>query len=44
LNTVKNLFKSGAVCLAIEAGKTLFIDKEKSIELSDKKGISIVAV
>lgn len=44
LNTVKNLIKAGATCLAIEADKTLFIDKAKSIELADKKGISIVAV
>lgn len=44
LNTIKNLIKAGARCLAIEADKTLFIDKEKSIELADKKGICIVAV
>jgi len=44
LNTIKNLVKAGARCLAIEADETLFIDKEKSIELADKKGISIVAV
>ena len=44
LNTVKSLIKAGARCLAIEAGKTLFIDKEKSVELADKKGIAIVAV
>lgn len=44
LNTVKNLVKAKASCLAIEAGKTLFIDKEKSVQLADKKGIAIVAV
>jgi DUF1009 family protein len=44
LNTVKNLIRVKASCLAIEAGKTLFIDKEESVELADKKGISIVAV
>ena len=44
LSTVKNLIKAGAKCLAIEAGKTIFIDKEQSIKLADKKGISIVAV
>ena len=44
LKTVKNLVKAKARCLAFEAGKTLFIDKEKSLELADKKGISIVAV
>jgi len=44
LNTLKNLIKIKARCLAIEAGKTLFIDKEPSIALADKKGIVIVAV
>lgn len=44
LNTVKNLVKAKAKCLAFEAGKTLFIDQEESVKLADKKGISIVAV
>ncbi len=44
LATVKNLMKAKAVCLAIEAGKTLFIDKEESLRLADKYGLSIVAV
>ncbi|MDD5109243.1 MAG: UDP-2,3-diacylglucosamine diphosphatase LpxI [Candidatus Omnitrophica bacterium] len=44
LNTVKNLIKAKVKCLAFEAGKTLFLDKEESIRLADKKGISIVAV
>lgn len=44
LNTIKNLIKARASCLAFEAGKTLFIDKEQSVKLADKRGISIVAV
>jgi len=44
LNTVKNLIKAGAKCLAIEADKTLFIDEVQSIMLADKYGLSIVAV
>lgn len=44
LNTVKNLVKAKAKCLAFEAGKTLFIDRAESIRLADRKGISIVAV
>lgn len=44
LNTVKNLIRVKAACMAIEAAKTLFIDKEESIKLADKKGISIVAL
>ncbi|MBU1923725.1 MAG: UDP-2,3-diacylglucosamine diphosphatase LpxI [Candidatus Omnitrophica bacterium] len=44
LKTVNNLIKARARCLAFEADKTLFIDKEKSLKLADRKGISIVAV
>jgi DUF1009 family protein len=44
LNTIKNIVKAGAGCLAIEAEKTLFIDRKASTLLADKKGIAIVAV
>jgi len=44
LNTIKNLVKAKASCFAFEAGKTLFIDQEKSVKLADKKGIAIVAI
>lgn len=44
LNTIKNLIRIGAQCLAIEADKTLFIDKKESLALADKKGLIIVAV
>lgn len=44
LDTIKNLISAKATCLAIEAAKTIFIDKDISIQLADKKGISIVAV
>jgi DUF1009 family protein len=44
LNTVKNLIKVKGACLAIEAGKTLFIDQDLSVELANKKGLAIVAV
>ncbi len=44
LNTVKNLIKAGARCLAIEADKTLFIDREEAVRLAETRGISIVAV
>lgn len=43
LNTIKNLIKAGAKCLAIEADKTLFIDREEAVRLADKKGLLIVA-
>ena len=44
LNTVKRLIKVGAKCLAIEADKTLFIDREESVKLALSKGITIIAV
>ncbi len=44
LNTIKNLVRAKAKCLAIEAGKVLFIDKEKAVSLADKNHISIVAI
>ncbi|MFA5200522.1 MAG: UDP-2,3-diacylglucosamine diphosphatase LpxI [Candidatus Omnitrophota bacterium] len=44
LNTIKNLAKAKASCFAFEAGKTLFIDQEKSIKLADKNNIAIVAI
>ena len=44
LNTIKNLVRAKCSCLAFEAGKTLFIDREESIRLANKKGICIVAV
>jgi len=43
-NTVKNLIKAKAACLAIEAGKVLFLDKEASLQLADKAGLCIAAV
>jgi len=44
LCTVKTLLRCGAACLAIEAGKTLFIDKEVSLALAARKGLIITAV
>lgn len=44
LGTIKNLVRIKASCLAIEAGKTIFIDRQKSLELSDSKNIAVVAV
>ena len=42
LNTIKNLPRNS--CLAIEAGKTLFLNQEEAICLADRKGIAVVAV
>jgi hypothetical protein len=44
LNTIKTLIKAGATCMAIEARRTLFLDKEISLALADKAGLAIVAV
>lgn len=41
--TIQTMKNTNAACLAIEAGKTLIIDREKCIKLADKAGISIVA-
>ncbi|MCM8795139.1 MAG: UDP-2,3-diacylglucosamine diphosphatase LpxI [Candidatus Omnitrophica bacterium] len=44
LTTIKNLIKIRARCLALEAGKTLFLDQKKGKALAEKKGLIIVAV
>lgn len=44
LRTIQSLIIAGAKCLAVEADKTLFIDREASIKLAERKGISIVGV
>ncbi len=42
--TIKYLNKVKAKCLAIEAAKTLMIDREACVRLADRTGISIVAL
>jgi len=44
LKTVQSLIKAGAKCLAIEADKTLFIDRQAAVKLADRKGLVIVSV
>lgn len=41
LKTIRNLPKNS--CLALEANKTLFFEREEAIRLADKKGIAISA-
>jgi len=41
-DTIESLAANGAVCLAIEAGKTIVIDKPQTVALADKRGICIV--
>lgn len=44
LKTIRILIKAGISCLAIEAGKAVFLDRQESVRIADKKGIAIVAV
>lgn len=42
--TIENMVNVGASALAIEAGKTLLVERAQMIALADAKGISIVAM
>lgn len=43
-NTLQSMIDAGATVLAIEAGKTLLVDREQVIKLADANGITIVVV
>ena len=43
LKTIEIMAQAGATCLAIDAGKCLFLDGEKIIHAADEAGIAIVA-
>ena len=43
-DTVRSLADNGAKCLAVEADKTIIIDKPETIKLADQLGIAIVGV
>jgi len=43
LFTIDNVIQAGATTLAIEAGKTIILDREAVIEMADRYGVSIVA-
>ena len=42
--TIRLLKEVKAACIAVEAGRTIIIDKEKTIRSADESGIGIVAV
>ncbi len=42
--TIRNMRRSNASCIAVEAGKTIIIDRDKTIDLADKAAISIVSL
>ena len=44
LTTIESMIKAGAKTLAIEAGETLLVEKEKVQHLAEANGISVVAV
>ena len=41
-STLRNLKDARCVCLVVEAGKTLIVDKETTLTLADKLGIAII--
>jgi DUF1009 family protein len=41
--TIRTLRETGATALAIDAGRTLLLDREELIELANQNGISIIA-
>src|SRR5579871_5770790 len=43
LKTIETMARAGATCLAIDAGKCLFLDGDKIISAADEAGIAIVA-
>lgn len=44
LKTIQTLIKGKLSCLAIEADKTLFLDKEKSLAIADKNNLCIISI
>ena len=44
LRTVESLQEAGALTLAVETGKTLFIEKEKVLKACDEFGICVVGI
>lgn len=44
VSTIETMHQSGAKVLAIEAGKTIFLDETAAIQLADRYGITIVSL
>ena len=42
--TLRNLKNSRCVCLVVEAGKTLIVDKPTTLDLADKLGIAVIGI
>jgi UDP-2,3-diacylglucosamine hydrolase len=43
LKTIETMAHAGATCLAIDAGKCLFLDGDKILASADEAGIAVVA-
>ena len=43
-STIESIHQAGGKVLAIEAGKTIFLDQEKTLQLADQLGLTVVAV
>lgn len=44
IETIKVMTEGKASCLAIKAGRTFLVDKEETVRMADKAGISIIIV
>jgi UDP-2,3-diacylglucosamine hydrolase len=43
VKTIQTMAQAGATCLAVDAGKCLFLDGDRVIEAADQTGVTIVA-
>jgi len=43
VKTIETMQHAGATCLAVDAGKCLFLDGNRVIEAADQTGIAVVA-
>jgi UDP-2,3-diacylglucosamine hydrolase len=44
VKTIETMERAGATCLAVDAGKCLFLDGDKIIAAADEAGVAIIAV
>jgi len=43
-NTLETMLAAGGAVLAVEAGRTIFLDQPQVVEFADRHGLVIVAV
>ena len=44
IKTIETMIEAGSSCIALEAGKSLFFDREKSLELADQHNIAVIGI